>query len=145
TVEDAGGNPVAGQAVALTSSDAGEQLGTVSDHGDGTYIATITSSATGGPANKARIPGPPPPGPATIIATDTTPAPSISGQGTLYQYGPASNVTVALNPPSVVADGSSTATATATVTDAEGDPVPGETITFASGSGNQVGAVTDNH
>lgn len=59
--------------------------------------------------------------------------------------GPATDVDVALSPPSILADGSSTSLATATVTDAGEIPVPGDQIAFTSTDpGQQIGAVTDN-
>jgi adhesin/invasin len=127
-VTDASGNGVSGQSVTLGSSDAGDVIGAVTDHNDGSYTATITSSSA--------------PGPATITATDTTA--SLEGTGTLYQYGPAASVSVSANPTAIVADGFSTTTATAAVLDAEGDPIPGRAVTISSDSGNAIGAVTDN-
>ena len=95
----------------------------MSDNGDGTYSATLTSSTTAGSP--------------TITATDNTLG--ISGQATLTQTaGPAAHVSVSLLPTSIPADGASTSTATATVTDANGNGVAGETVTLSSG-----GSMTD--
>src|SRR6202012_2724288 len=67
----AGGNPVAGDPIAFTSSDSGEKIGTVTDNNNGTYTATITSSTTVGSP--------------TITATDAAVAPTATGTATLGQ------------------------------------------------------------
>jgi hypothetical protein len=115
TVTDAHGHPLPGQSVKFSSSDPGERIGTVTDAGNGTYTATITSSTTVGAP--------------TITAADGT----VSGQATLTQtVGSAANVEVTLNPASISADGISTTTATATVTDAQGRVLPAERVAFSS-------------
>ncbi|HEY1591222.1 MAG TPA: Ig-like domain-containing protein [Solirubrobacteraceae bacterium] len=76
TVSDANGNPVPGDIVGFVSSDAGDHIGSVTNHGDGTYTATITSSTT------AHI--------VTITATDSSVSPSVSGNATLTQTAPSS-------------------------------------------------------
>ncbi|MBV9485295.1 MAG: Ig-like domain-containing protein, partial [Frankiaceae bacterium] len=87
---DAQGHAVPGEHVVFSSSDAGEKLGSMSDHGDGTYTATITSSTT--------------PHPVTITATDTSVSPGPSGTATLTQTqvpstpAPPSNPTPPSNP-----------------------------------------------
>ncbi len=132
TVTDASLNPVTGNTVAFTSSDAGEKIGTVSPNANGTYSATITSStALGAP---------------TITATDSSVSPSITGQATLTQTaGPAAKVTVSLSPASIVANGTSTSTVTATVTDAQGRTLGSDKVVFtANDAGDKVGGVTAN-
>jgi Invasin, domain 3 len=118
---------VAGETVVLSSSDSGERIGTVTDAGNGSYTATITSSTAVGTA--------------TITATDG----GISGQATLTQTaGPPASVTVALSPASIVANGASTSAAAATVTDARGHPLPGQSVKFSSSEpGERIGNVTD--
>lgn len=70
--------------------------------------------------------------------------PSVSGHGTLIQFGPAETVTVSLNPTSILANGTSTSTATATVDDINGNPVTGDHLTFTSSDpGERISAVTD--
>jgi adhesin/invasin len=88
TVTDANNTGVPGDTIAFSASDPGIQFSSpVVDNGDGTYIATLTSSTTAGSP--------------TITATDSTA--SISGQTTLIQTpGPATNVSVQLAPPSIV-------------------------------------------
>ena len=131
TVTDATGNPVPGDAVSFRSSDSGETVSPAIDNGDGTYTATITSSTTAQPA--------------TITATDSSPAPSVSGSAILVQFNPAANVTVALSPSSIVANGSSHTSATATVTDGTGNRVPGDAVSFrSSDSGETVSPAIDN-
>lgn len=50
TVTDAHGNGVAGEDVGLATSDAFESLGPVTDHGDGTYTATLIAGTDPAPA-----------------------------------------------------------------------------------------------
>ena len=81
TVRDAQGRPISGDHVSFFSSDGSEKFGSVIDHGDGTYTATITSSTV------ASYP--------TITATDSSVSPSVSSHATLTQSpGPAASVTV---------------------------------------------------
>ena len=54
--------------VSFASSDSGEKIGPVTNNGDGTYSATVTSSTTVGTP--------------TITATDSTNSPSVSGHAT---------------------------------------------------------------
>ena len=82
-VTDGQAHPVAGDHVSFSSSDSAEKIGTVTDHGNGTYTATVTSSTT--------------PGAATITATDSSPSPTVAGRASLSQTAP--NVTV--TPPPV--------------------------------------------
>jgi hypothetical protein len=71
TVTDVNGNPVSGDQIAVTSTDGGEQIGAVVDHGDGTYSAQVTSStAVGTP---------------TITAIDESASPVLSDSVTLTQ------------------------------------------------------------
>ena len=131
TVTYANGDPVSGDTVTFSSSDPGETIGQVSDHGDGTYTATVTSSRQAGSV--------------TITAIDSSVSPSVSGQATIMQrHGLTSSVMVGLAPGSIVADGSSTSTATATVTDANGNPVPGHSVGFSSSDpGQRIGLVIE--
>ncbi len=71
TVSDANGYGLDGQEVVLRSSDPGERIGAVIDHGDGTYTASIKSSTT--------------PGVATITAVDESVKPAVSGTVRLDQ------------------------------------------------------------
>jgi adhesin/invasin len=129
TVTDADGNPVLGDAVAFTSTGA-QGIGAVTAGATpGTYVATITSTKTAGPA--------------TITATDSSVSPSVSGSATLTQTaGPATSLAVVLSPPSITADGMSTSTATATATDQHGNPVSGDAVSFTSTGAQHVGPVT---
>lgn len=71
TVTDAGNNPVCGDTVQLSSPDSGQQLGALTDNGNGEYIGTIRSSMT--------------PDQVAITATDVSVSPHVSGQATLTQ------------------------------------------------------------
>ncbi len=48
SVTDAHGNPLSGEPVSFTASDPGVTFGSVTDHGDGTYTASVTSSTATG-------------------------------------------------------------------------------------------------
>ena len=131
TVTNAQGGPVTDDRVKVTSS--GEQpVSTTTNNHDGTYTATITSTATAGRA--------------TIKATDTTPNPDISTTATLIQVaGPAAHVLVRLSTSSILADGVSTSTATATVTDAFNNRVLVAAIGFSSSdAGIRISPVINN-
>ena len=129
-VTDAHDNPVPGESVSFSSSDAGDQFSVTPAITDasGNATTTITSSTTVGAP--------------TITATDGT----LSDQKTLTQtVGPASSISLQLSPTSIIADGTHTSTATATVQDAQGHPLPNETVGFSSNGGNAVGATTNHH
>jgi Invasin, domain 3/Bacterial Ig-like domain (group 3) len=132
TATDANGYPVGGEHLNFSSSDPGEKVGPVTDNGDGTYTATVTSSTTVGTA--------------TITADDPS-AGLPNAQATLTQTpGPASSVTVELSPASIVANGTSQSVATATLTDARGNPIAGDHVSFSSSDGGEtIGPVTDHN
>lgn len=125
TITDAGGNPVVGDAINFTS-DGGQAIGATTDHVDGTYTATITSTARAGQS--------------TITATDAS-APGVSDEAPLTQTrGAATTVRLSLFSSSIVADGASTTVATATVTDAKGNAVIGDSVVISTSTGQSVAA-----
>jgi hypothetical protein len=71
TITDAAGDSATAETVNFAASDPGVKIGTVTNNGDGTYSATITSSGTAGAV--------------TITATDTSATPNVAGQATLTQ------------------------------------------------------------
>jgi hypothetical protein len=71
SIADANGNPIPGHAVAFSSTDAGQRIGAVTDHGDGTYTVPLTASTTAGIA--------------TITATDSSVDPALTATATLLQ------------------------------------------------------------
>ena len=96
TVSDANGYGIGGDEVAFHSSDPGEQIGAVTDHGNGSYTAQITSSTI--------------PGTATITATDLSVEPEVFGTATLLQLeaghpSSAATSSAALPPPGTVLRG----------------------------------------
>jgi Invasin, domain 3 len=131
SVSDAEGNPIPGDELEFSSSDAGEQIGPVTDNGDGTYTAQITASKTAGTP--------------TITATDDSVSPAVIGHSTLTQIaGPPAQVAVSLTPASILANGSSTTTATAKVSDANRNLIPGASVAFASTDGaEQISATSE--
>jgi hypothetical protein len=71
TVSDAAGHPLAGQPLTFSSSDPGVHVGAVTDRGDGSYLATVTSSTSAGVV--------------TITATDRATSPFVSASAELAQ------------------------------------------------------------
>lgn len=69
-VTDAGGQAVQGDAIAF-SSDGGQSFGPVTDHGDGSYSAVLTSTTKAGSS--------------TVTARDTSVSPAVSGSAQLRQ------------------------------------------------------------
>ncbi|MBN8868196.1 MAG: Ig-like domain-containing protein [Solirubrobacterales bacterium] len=127
TVTDQFGNPIPDEDVSF-SSDGGQQIGAVTDNGDGTYEAQLTASTTSGAS--------------TITATDNSPHGDASGSATLTQTPlPASTIKLVLTPSSVPADGKSTVTGQAVVHDALGNAVTGAQIKFTSTGGQKIAAV----
>ena len=111
--------PLPGQTVVFSSTDSGIRFGPTIDNLNGTYTATLTSSTTAGTP--------------TITATSSWMGQQISGSASLTQTpGPAKNMTLSVEPGSIVADGTSYAVATATVTDAYGNPVSTDAVAFSS-------------
>ena len=141
TVTDVNNTLIPGDAITFKATPAADvNIGTVTDNGNGTYSATITSNAN--------VTFTDPTASVTITATDTSVTSStVSGSAPLTldppPTNPAANVGVSFGSNRIVANGTSTTTATATVTDAGSQPVPGDTIVFkASPAGVSIGAVT---
>ena len=126
TAVDAYGNALDGEPVTITGHPG---IGVVTDHHDGTYTATITSTTSAGTS--------------TITAADG----SATDARTLTQVaGPPASVSLVLSPGSIAADGTSTATATATVADANGNPISGRNVTFGStDAGQAITSPVDHH
>lgn len=79
TLQDAAGRGVGGEPVAISSSDAAMPVGAVTDHGDGTYTATLTAP----PPNTAAT------GPFTDTITAALSSFSLSAQAPLALSNPA--------------------------------------------------------
>lgn len=120
TVTDGMGNGVSGESVTVSgSSGFPPQTGTT--NASGTYTATLHSTTV--------------PGPVTISAVDnTTPGvvPNPATQTLTQVPGPAKTISVAVNPTSIPADGTSTAVATASVTDFYGNPINNDNVVISS-------------
>jgi adhesin/invasin len=123
TVKDAGGNPLGGQDIQLAVSGTGNDLLPASGLSapDGTFTATLSSTTAETKTVTATI------GPVQFSTTVT------------FQPGalaPARS-SVSVSPPSVTADGSTQAAITVVAEDAEGNPIPGGTVSLStSGSAN---------
>lgn len=113
------GELVPGQGVTFTSSDGGIRFGPTVDNYNGTYTTTLTSSTVAGSP--------------TITATAKVSGQIATGDTALTQTpGPASHMTLSLQPPAIPADGRSFTTATAIVTDAHGNAIPTDRVVFSS-------------
>ncbi|RMG20055.1 MAG: hypothetical protein D6729_03760 [Deltaproteobacteria bacterium] len=122
TLRDAGGNALPGQAVTLTS-DLGTLLGTVVDHGDGTYTQTLQAGTVAGTATVG-------------FAVDGTPSPK-SATVRFLAAAPDGSIPMVALPTDINADGMERSTITAgPVTDAFGNPVnDGELLTVSTDLG----------
>jgi len=133
-LRDADGNELAGGGDEVALSTSAGSLGNVSDNGDGTYTATLTSSTTAGVATiTGTVNGDAIDDEATVEFTEAATPPS-----------PATS-TIGASPTSIVADGESTATITVQLRDAEGNALAsgGDDVTLSTSAGS-LGAVTDN-
>ena len=142
TAKDAYGNllTTGGSTITITKSSGNGTIGSVTDNGNGTYTATVTSPTTTGNG--------------VFIATlGGNPVKSGTGSQTTatitYVPGAADATQSTLTPTSasITANGSSTQVLTVTVKDAFGNLLTtgGSTVTMAKSSGNgTIGSVTDN-
>lgn len=120
--------PLPSDGVTFTPSGlSGVTIGGVTNHGDGTYSATITGNQ---------------PGSATITANDTSPATPVSSAGQSLSVAGVT-VTLGLSKNQIMANGTDQSVATATVTGPNGG-LPGDAITFAATNGATAGTVHDN-
>jgi hypothetical protein len=127
TVENPAG-PIAGDHVYFAASDPGQEIGPVTDDGDGTYTATLTASHKVGAA--------------TVVAYDTSLEPRPSGSVEIEQEAPTIEFT--LDHSTVPADGKSAIEATVSVAGAAG-LLSGQAIEIASSDPDQaIGPVVDN-
>ena len=131
-LKDASGNNVTtgGATVALSTSLG--TLGSVTDNGDGTYTATLTSAVTAGIATISGTLGG-----ATI--TDTATVAMTVGAASV------ATSTITASPTSITADGTTTSTITVQLKDASGNNVTtgGATVALSTSLGT-LGSVTDN-
>ena len=128
TVLDEGGRGVANKTVTITKPGAADSaIGAVTNNGNGTYTATITSSTTAGTDTF------------TAAATGTF----LTDTADLTETaGPATLVSLTVDPNTLVADGASQSTATAVVTDVNNNRVTNETVTITTNKNASIGAVT---
>lgn len=99
TVTDASGNPVPGDQVGFLSSDPGQKVGPVSDHGDGAYSATITASTTVGTATLTAVDNSVDPAATGTASLAQQPVPPFEDPGAKTTVDPPSQTTVAPPPP----------------------------------------------
>ena len=124
-VTDAHDNPVEGRTVAITS-DSGQDVGAVTDAGEGEYESTITSTTELGDSTIAAVSG------------------SLADSATLTQVADApAEVVLTLGRDSLPADGASTTTARVRVRDAFDHPVTGGGVTIRADGGVDVGQVVE--
>ncbi|WP_434777457.1 invasin domain 3-containing protein [Neisseria sp. Ec49-e6-T10] len=137
TLSDANGNPVSGEAAKLAISLSGSlgSLSSITDVGNGVYTAKLTSTTAGSETVGFSYDG-------TVATGKTAPITYTAGD---VDLGHAST-SIAVNPSSIVADGTTEATVTITLSDANGNPVSGEAAKLAislSGSLGTLGNITD--
>jgi len=130
TVTDQFGNHVTTDEIALDSPVDGPAIGAPVLQEDGTFTADLLSSTV--------------PGEYAVTATDSSVDPELTDSVTVTQSVlPATGISLALSPPSILADGSSTTTALIEVENEIGGPVAKEDIAVASSGGNSIGSVVD--
>ncbi|CAN5370255.1 hypothetical protein BH11ACT5_BH11ACT5_03880 [soil metagenome] len=119
TVTDDHGGPVIGADVTFSGS-LGNTFGAITDNGDGTYTATMTSTTSAGPdrVSAGATGGDGPVASAPIVVRQVA--------------GPPTRLTLALSSPSIPANGKASTVATITAVDANGNPAPGATLTLSS-------------
>lgn len=125
------GNPIAGEQITFSGPDS-EPRGIISPAGGTTSSAGITSTAVtaGQVAGSWELTAS---GPNDVTAKTTM----------VNLAGPPDQVTVELDPPTLVADGASRSTAEATVTDAFGNPLAGREVAAEIDGDQHIGPVTD--
>ncbi|MHC2598873.1 adhesin/invasin [Kluyvera sp. 1366] len=135
TLRDRNDNAVSGQAVAFVSSLNDSAFGSVLDHGDGTYTATLTGTKSGRSSITVTIDGKA----FAVTATDVTlMADSAHLDGT--------KSTLSASESSIVANGNATSILRLVLKDRNDNPVSGQSVTFVTSlSGSNVGSVTDNN
>ena len=132
TLKDVNKNPVEGLTVAFNSS-LGGNFGSVTDHGDGTYSAPLTSTTAGTASITANVGGTPFAVTATSVAL-TADKNNLSPDKSELTGSPAS----------IVADGTTASTIQLTLKDANNNPVNGLNVTFNSTlADSNFGSVTD--
>jgi Bacterial Ig-like domain (group 1)/IPT/TIG domain len=126
TLEDAAGNPVSGQTVALAASGGNSSISPTS--GTSSASGVVTFTVMDGLTESV-----------TYTASDTTEPVTITPTA-VVSFTPgkvnASQSTVSANPTSVTANGIATSTVTVTLEDAAGNPVTGQTVTLAASGGS---------
>jgi adhesin/invasin len=127
-VESTSGKQLTGLDLDFESTDDGQVVGPVTDHGDGTYSATLTGSTALGPATVN-----------AVVSGAGSPAVSAAEVAT-EGYA----VTVLPLPEHLLATGSATRVVVARAQSASGRAVPDLDVTFAStDSGQRFGSVSD--
>jgi copper(I)-binding protein len=128
TLKDANGNPLSGQSVTLASGSGHSMItvvqGTTNVNGQATFTVTDTTAET-------------------VTYTATDPADNVTvTQTAAVTFTPdmvdAVQSTVTTSPTSVTADGTSASTITVTLKDAYDNPLSGQSVNLASGSGHSM-------
>ncbi len=136
-VTDAFGNPLAGQTVifSLPAGGAGATFagGSTTD----TESTNSAGIATSEPLTAGHTPG-------SYHAQANVGTLAPVNFSLTNDPGAADVISLALQPPTILADGRSVTTATATITDVYGNPLAHENVAFATSGGQLIGAV-DNH
>ncbi len=133
TLKDVNGNLVSGQTVLFSTTLANTTFGTVTDHGDGTYTATLKGKTAGDALLKV-----------TVNGTELAVAPV-----TVKLTADSSNLdkdksVLTADPLTIVANDSTTSALKLTLKDVNGNLVSGQTVLFSTTLANTTfGTVTD--
>ena len=134
TLKDVNDNPVAGQTVLFSTTLANTTFGTVTDHGDGTYTATLKGKTAGDALLKV-----------TVNGTELAVAPvTVKLTADSSKLDKDKSVLTA-DPLTIVANDSTTSALKLTLKDVNGNLVSGQTVLFSTTLANTTfGAVKDN-
>ncbi|MEM8010392.1 invasin domain 3-containing protein [Morganella morganii subsp. sibonii] len=134
TLRDVNGNLVAGQTVLFSTTLANTTFGTVTDHGDGTYTASLKGKTAGDAVIKVTVGGNP-----LDVAPVTV---ALTPDSTNLDKDKSSLTAVPLT---IVADDASLSDLKLTLKDANGNLVPGQTVLFSTTlGGTTFSTVKDN-
>ncbi|WP_127959640.1 invasin domain 3-containing protein [Serratia microhaemolytica] len=132
-LKDANNNPIVGQSVSFESSLLNSSVGTVTDHGDGSYSAMLKGTKAGEAIITAKIAG--------VALEGSQPKVTFSADSSNLST---TNSTLTSSSAFVIANGAATATLTFTLLDGYSNPVSGQNVSFDSSfADSQLTTVTD--
>ncbi|EPU4434767.1 invasin domain 3-containing protein, partial [Morganella morganii] len=133
TLKDVNDNPVSGQTVLFSTTLANTTFGTVTDHGDGTYTATLKGKTAGDALLKVTVNG-------TELAVSPVTVKLTADSSNLDK----DKSVLTADPLTIVANDSTTSALKLTLKDVNGNLVSGQTVLFSTTLANTTfGTVTD--